>query len=53
MKKIAIIVVKLLEDSEAYEGKSNTDIEKEIIEEIGNIPYMKSLEKVTVLDCSL
>ena len=33
-----------------YKGKTNSDIEKEILEEIGSIPYAASVEKVTVTD---
>ena len=51
MKKIALITVWLVDDPEAYEGKTNSDIEKEILEDIGSIPYAARIEKITVLDC--
>jgi len=50
MKKIALITVWLVENPEAYEGKTNTDIEREILKDIGTIPYAAQIEKVTVLD---
>jgi len=52
VKKIAFITAWLIEAPEAYKGKMNTDIEKEILTEIGLIPYVARIEKVTVLDCS-
>jgi len=51
MKKIVFIAAYLVEDPEAYEGKTNADVEKEILEEISPIPYVARIEKVTVLDC--
>jgi len=51
MKKVVFIYARLVEDSEAYEGKTNADIEKEILEDMGLIPYVANIEKVTVLDC--
>jgi hypothetical protein len=39
-----------LNDDEAYEGKTNSDIGKEILENIGSIPCVAKIEKVTVLD---
>ena len=51
MKKVVFICARLLEDPEPYQGKTNADIEKEILEEIGPIPYVTRIEKVTVLDC--
>jgi hypothetical protein len=50
MKKLALITAWLVEDPEAYRDKTNTDIEKEILKEIGPIPYVARIEKVTVLD---
>jgi hypothetical protein len=50
VKKIAFITVWLIEDPEAYKGKTNSDIEKEILKEVGPIPYAASVEKVTVID---
>lgn len=51
MKKEAIIQVRLIPTPEAYEGKTNRDVEKEILDEMPTIPYMAQIEKVTVLDC--
>lgn len=48
--KIAFIVCRLVPTPEAYEGKTNADIEKEILEEVLAIPYVARIEKVTVLD---
>jgi len=50
MKKVVFIYARLVENPEAYEGKTNAEIEKEILEEIGSIPYVAEIEKVTVLD---
>jgi len=50
VKKVAVIHVRLVENPEAYEGKTNADIEKEILAEMGIIPYVARIEKVTVLD---
>jgi hypothetical protein len=50
IKKVAFITVILIEDPEPYEGKTNADIEKEILEEIGPIPYAAKIEKVAVID---
>jgi hypothetical protein len=50
MKKIALITVWLVDDPEAYKGKTNSDIAKEIVEDMGPIPYVARIEKVTVLD---
>jgi len=49
-KKVAIICARLIEDPEAYQNKTNQDIEKEILHGIGIIPYVAQIEKVTVLD---
>jgi hypothetical protein len=56
MKKIMFIVAHLVPDPEAYEGKTNEDVEKEIFDELQKqavpvIPYVAHVEKVTVLDC--
>ena len=48
--KRAIIMVRLIPTPEAYEGKTNRDIEREILEEASTIPYAASIEKVTVQD---
>ena len=50
VKKVVFICARLVENPEAYEGKTNADIEKEILAEIGIIPYVARIEKVTVLD---
>jgi len=50
IKKVAFITAILIEDPEPYEGKTNADIEKEILEEMGPIPYVAKIEKVTVID---
>jgi hypothetical protein len=50
LKKLALIMVWLVENPEAYEGKTNADIEKEILEETESIPYAAEIAKVTVLD---
>jgi len=50
-KKIVFIYAQLVEEPEAYGGKTNADIEKEILDDIGLIPYVARIEKVTVLDC--
>lgn len=51
MKKIVFITAHLVPEAEAYKGKTNADIEKEILSEIPAIPYVAKIEKVTVLDC--
>jgi len=50
LKKIVFITAHLVPDPEAYEGKTNKDVEKEILEELPVIPYVAKIEKVTVLD---
>jgi hypothetical protein len=50
MAKIAFIVAWLVQSKEAYKGKTNADIEKEILEEQLIIPYVTQIEKVVVLD---
>jgi hypothetical protein len=50
MKKIAFIIASLVQNREAYKGKTNADIEKEILEEQLMIPYVARMEKVVVLD---
>jgi hypothetical protein len=52
MKKVMFIVARLVPDPEAYEGKSNEDVEKEILDELPAIPYMARIEKVTVVDAA-
>ena len=49
-RKIAVVVAWLVPDEEAYEGKTNADVEREILEETPAIPYVARIEKVTVLD---
>lgn len=51
VKKMVFITAWLVEEPEAYKGKTNADIEKEVLEEIAPIPYVARIEKVTVLDC--
>lgn len=51
MKKIAVIIARLVPTPEAYQGKSNRDVEEEILKEAPAIPYVARIEKVTVLDC--
>jgi len=50
LKKMMFIVARLIETPEAYEGKGNADVEKEILDEMPVIPYVARIEKVTVLD---
>jgi hypothetical protein len=50
MKKIVFIYARLVENPEAYQDKTNADIEKEILHDIGPIPYVARIEKITVLD---
>jgi len=47
-KRIAFIAASLVETPKAYKGKTNADIEKEILEQISLIPYVMAIEKVTV-----
>jgi hypothetical protein len=49
--KVVFIYAQLVEEPEAYKDKTNADIEKEILEDTGLIPYVARIEKVTVLDC--
>jgi hypothetical protein len=53
MAKKAIIVIKLVEESNE---KSNKELEREILRQLSKspakIPWMKSVEKVTVTDNS-
>ena len=50
MKKVMFIVARLVEDPSAYEGKTNENVEKEVLDEMPVIPYVAKIEKVTVLD---
>lgn len=50
MKKLVIITAWLVETPEAYEGKTNQDVEEEILEKAPAIPYVARIERVTVLD---
>jgi len=50
MRKLTIITAWLTENTEAYKGKTNADIEKEILRGMPPIPYISRIEKVTVLD---
>jgi len=50
LRKIAFIVLSLVEAPEAYEGKTNRDVEREILSGLPAIPYVARVEKVTVLD---
>lgn len=50
MKKVVFIFARLIDEPEAYKNKTNTDIEEEILKEIGSFPYLAKIEKVTVLD---
>jgi hypothetical protein len=46
VEKRTIIVCRLVPTHEAYEGKSNADVEKEILSEMPVIPYVARIEKV-------
>jgi hypothetical protein len=50
LKKMVFIAADLVEDPQAYEGKTNTDLEKEILSALPTIPYVARIEKVKVLD---
>jgi len=50
VRKLAVIVAWLIQDPEAYKGKTNTHIENEILKEAPTIPYVATIEKVTVPD---
>jgi len=50
MKKVVFITALLVDNPKAFKGKTNSDIEKEILEGIGSIPYVAKIDKVTVLD---
>jgi hypothetical protein len=49
--KMVFITAWLVNDPEAYKDKTDAEIEKEIMDEIGPIPYVARLEKATVLNC--
>ena len=51
VKKMMVIVAHLIETPEAYEGKTNENIEKDILDELPVIPYVAHIETVTVFDC--
>jgi len=46
MKKLVIVIARLVPNPEAYEGKTNADVEKEILSEMPVIPYVARIEKV-------
>jgi len=50
VKKLVIITAWLVETPEAYKGKTNQDVEEEILEKVPAIPYVARIERVTVLD---
>jgi len=50
VRKLALVVARLVDDPEAYKGKTNTHIENDIQEEAPTIPHVATIEKVTVLD---
>ena len=50
VKKMVFIVAWLEEDPEAYEGITNADVEKGLMEDAQDLPYVAKVEKVTVLD---
>lgn len=49
-KKFLFICAQLIDEPILYENKTNTDIEKEIFQELAHIPYVAQIEKVIVLD---
>jgi hypothetical protein len=49
--KYAVMVGRLVPTPEAYQGKTNEDVEREILAEEPVIPYVVRMEKVTVFDC--
>ena len=50
MKKIVFIVAFLTENPEAYRGVTNADVENGLREEVRGLPYVATVEKVTILD---
>jgi hypothetical protein len=48
---MAFIVCRLVPTPEAYEGKSNADVKREILDKKPAFPYVARIEKVTILDC--
>jgi len=50
LEKRGIILVKLVPEVSAYEGKSNADIEKEILDEKPAIPYVAEIERICVFN---
>jgi len=50
VKKLAVVVAWLVDDPQAYKGKTNTHIENKILKEATTIPHVATIEKVTVLD---
>lgn len=53
VKKMVIIVAKLVGDPSAYKGRSNHEVEQEILEAIGAVPYVARVMKANVLDVDL
>ena len=47
---MVFIVAWLVEDPEAYEGVTNADVEKGLMEKVQGLPYVAKVEKGTVLD---
>jgi len=50
VEKRTIIVCRLVSTPEAYEGKTNRDVEKDIVDEMPIVPYATRIDKVLVLD---
>jgi hypothetical protein len=50
MDKRAVIIVRLVPTPEAYEGKTNRDVEKEILAEKPQILYGAEVERIVVFN---
>lgn len=50
LRKIVVIVGWLVQDEGAYEGRTNQDLEREVLEEMPPLPHVACVEKVAVLD---
>jgi hypothetical protein len=50
LKKCAVLLARLVLTPEAFEARSNADVEREVLDKKPAFPYVARIEKVVVLD---